>query len=229
MQGTIREPRDLAPLIDHTLLKADATDKDIEKLCEEAVSHGFKAVCVMPIFVGNTRALLSSSHVLTAAVVGFPLGAHDSRVKALETEIAVAEGAHEIDMMARLDLVKAADWKAVERDVANVVDAAGPSIVKVILETGLLSESQIAGACRASEAGGAAFVKTSTGFLSRGASLEDVKIMRANTSKAVKIKASGGIKNFAQAVALIDAGAERLGTSSGIFLVTGRSAPGAGY
>ena len=228
MQGP-SAPADLAPLIDHTLLKADTTDQDISKLCAEAAKHGFKAVCVNPVFVRRTRELLAGTSVLTAAVVGFPLGLHESRVKALEAELAVGAGAAEIDMMARLDLIKAGNWRAVEEDVRAVVTAAGRASVKVILETGLLSAAELGDACRASEAGGAAFVKTSTGFLSRGASLEDMVIMRANCSLKVKIKASGGIKTFAQAAALVTAGAERLGTSSGVFLVTGREAPAAGY
>lgn len=229
MQGTIQSPPDLAPYIDHTLLKADASEQDIIRLCEEALKHGFKAVCVNPTFVGLTRKHLAHSKILSAAVVGFPLGTHLARVKALEAELAVGDGAGEIDMVIRIDLVKARDWRAVEADIASVVKASGVAGVKVILETGLLSQDEIVGACKASEAAGAAFVKTATGFLGRGATIEDIRLMRATCSSSVKIKASGGVKTFAQAAELIAAGADRLGTSSGIFLVSGDGAASAGY
>lgn len=230
MQGTISRPSDLAPFIDHTLLKAEAGEKDVVRLCEEARAHRFKAVCVNPTFVRLAHRNLEGSGVLTASVIGFPLGAHLTRIKALETELAVADGASEIDMVLRIDLAKAADWRSVENDIAAVVKAAGNAIVKVILETGLLSGEEIAGACKASEAAGAAFVKTATGFLGRGASLEDILLMRRSCSPHVKIKASGGIKTFAQAKQLIEAGADRLGTSSGVHLVSGDgTAPATGY
>lgn len=230
MQGTISQPSDLAPLIDHTLLKAEAGEKDIRRLCEEARTNRFKAVCVNPTFVRLCHRTLTGSGVLTASVIGFPLGAHLTRIKALETELAVADGAAEIDMVLRIDLVKAGDWQGVETDIAAVVKAAGPALVKVILETGLLTNDEIVGACKASEAAGAAFVKTATGFLGRGASLEDILLMRKSCSPHVKIKASGGIKTFAQAKQLIEAGANRLGTSSGVHLVSGDgTAPSTGY
>jgi len=229
VQGSIKTPLDLASLIDHTLLKADAVEADIVRLCNEAMTHQFKAVCVNPPFVRLTREILASSKVLSAAVVGFPLGAHHARVKALETELAVGDGAAEIDMVLRIDLVKARDWRGVEADIAAVVRAAGPAGVKVILETGLLNTEEIVGACKASESAGAAFVKTATGFLGRGATIEDVHLMRSSCSPSVKIKASGGVKTFEQAVAMVEAGADRLGTSSGVFLVSGHGAASAGY
>ncbi len=229
MQGTITAPGDLAPLIDHTLLKADATESEIARLCEEAKLHRFKAVCVNPVFVKRTREWLEGTQVLSASVIGFPLGASLSKVKALETEQAVADGASEIDMVIRLDLVKIASWKAAEQDVREVVRAAGNAVVKVILETGLLKPEEIVNACRASEAAGAGFVKTATGFLGRGATIEDVKLMRQTCSSHVKIKASGGIKTFAQAQAMVAAGADRLGTSSGVALVTGSDVSPSGY
>lgn len=228
MQGTIRftggSPRDLSPYIDHTLLKADATEKDIVRLCEEAKLHRFKAVCVNPIFVKKTREILGSTEVLTASVIGFPLGTSLPQVKALETELAIRDGAREIDMVIRLDLVKAGNWREVERDINEVVKAASGNIVKVILETGLLTREEIIASCRASEAAGAAFVKTATGFLGRGATIDDVRLMRESCSSAIKIKASGGVKTFEQAVSMIEAGADRLGTSSGVALVTGAQA-----
>lgn len=222
----IREPKDLAPYIDHTLLKPESTLKDIEKLCAEARQYTFKAVCVNPIFVKATRELLADSSVMTASVIGFPLGTSLAKVKALETELACADGAREIDMVIRLDLAKSGQWSAAEKDIAEVVRAAGGHVVKVILETGLLSVDEIAHACRASENAGAHFVKTATGFLGRGATVDDVVLMKK--SCRLEVKASGGVKTFEQAVAMIDAGATRLGTSSGVALVTGAKA-GGGY
>lgn len=229
MQGTrngaetliIQRPSDLAQFIDHTLLKAEATQADIRKLCEEARAHSFKAVCVNPIHVRATREWLGGSSVLTASVIGFPLGASLARVKALETENAIRDGAAEIDMVIRIDLAKEGRWAEAEADIAEVVRAASGAPVKVILETGLLNEEQIKNACRVSENAGAAFVKTATGFLGRGATIEDVTLMRRSCSDRVQIKASGGVKTFDQAKALIHAGARRLGTSSGVALVTG--------
>jgi deoxyribose-phosphate aldolase len=236
----IQSNKDLAPYIDHTALKAESTASDIRKLCEEAKLHSFKAVCVNPIFVGLARELLSQdtvgskagngaeSKVLIASVIGFPLGASLSRVKALETELAIGDGASEIDMVIRLDLVKSAEWSAVEKDIRQVVQAARGNVVKVILETGLLTEKEIVRACQASESAGAAFVKTATGFLGRGATVEDIVLMRKSVGPSVQIKASGGVKTFAQAKAMIEAGANRIGTSSGVALVSGATA-GAGY
>ncbi len=228
MQSTVNEPRDLAPFIDHTLLKPEATLKDIERLCAEAREHSFKAVCVNPIFVARASKFLNSSPVLTVSVVGFPLGVSLSRVKSLETELAVADGADEIDMVIRLDLVKNANWREAEDDIRCVVKAAGGKIVKVILETGLLTANEIGHSCRISEAAGAHFVKTATGFLGRGATVEDIKLMKKSMSLKMEIKASGGVKTFEQAVAMIESGATRLGTSSGVALVTGEKASG-GY
>lgn len=215
--------KDLAPYIDHTLLRADATSAEIQRLCSEAIRFSFKAVCVNPIFVKATRDMLAGTRVLTASVVGFPLGASLTRVKSLETECAIDDGAREIDMVLRLDLVKSAAWKNVEADIAAVVKAAGGHAVKVILETGLLTHDQISHACKVAEAAGASFVKTSTGFLGRGATIEDIQIMRKSCSKHMQIKASGGIKTFAQALAMIEAGATRIGTSCGVTLLEGGS------
>jgi deoxyribose-phosphate aldolase len=215
---------DLAPFIDHTLLKPEATESDIIRICNEAREHKFKAVCVNPIFVAKTREILSGSKVLTASVIGFPLGASLSKLKALESEAAVRDGATEIDMVIRIDLVKQARWKEAEADVHAVVEAVPKAIVKVILETGLLTPDEIVAACKLSEAAGAHFVKTATGFLGRGATIEDIRLMRQSVSKHIEIKASGGVKNFEQARAMIDAGATRIGTSSGVALVMGQTA-----
>lgn len=229
MQGTIKHSRDLASYIDHTLLKPDATETDIRRLCEEARHYKFKAVCVNPVFVKQTRKWLRTSPVLSVSVVGFPLGASLTRTKALEAELAVHDGAAEIDMVIRLDLLKERRWKKVERDISEVVKASGPAPVKVIIETGLLTESEIIRACKCSEAAGASFIKTSTGFLGRGATVEDVQLIRKSCSPTMKIKASGGVKSFEQALALIDAGADRLGTSSGVLIVNGQEAPNGTY
>lgn len=225
----ITTPSELAPYIDHTLLKADTSESDIRRICQEARTHSFKAVCVNPTFVALACRELQSSSIMTASVVGFPLGTHATEVKALEAERAVQDGASEIDMVVRIDLVKAGAWREVEKDIAGVVRASGPAGVKVILETGLLTQAEIENACRASEGAGAAFVKTATGFIGRGATIEDVKIMRSSCGPGVRIKASGGIKSFSQAVALVAAGADRLGTSSGVLLVTGQDMPTQGY
>lgn len=221
-------PKDLAPFIDHTLLKPESTLADIERLCREAREHAFKAVCVNPVFVAKTRKFLDGSNVLTASVVGFPLGVSHAGTKAIETARAVTEGASEIDMVIRLDLIREGLIEDAASDIAAVVRAAEGAVVKVILETGLLTHDQIVAACRASEMGGAHFVKTATGFLGRGASVEDIKLMKKSISSKMEIKASGGVKTFEQAVAMIDAGATRLGTSSGVALVTGTVA-GGGY
>jgi deoxyribose-phosphate aldolase len=223
---SIERPQDLAQFIDHTLLKPEATLSDIEKLCEEAKRHSFKAVCVNPIFVRATRKFLEGSNVITASVIGFPLGASLPETKAKETELAIRDGAREIDMVIRLDLVREDKWDEVTADISAVVRAANGHPVKVILETGMLTREQIQKACAASEKAKAAFVKTATGFLGRGATVEDVELMKQSCS--LEVKASGGVKTFEQAKAMIMAGATRLGTSSGVQLVTGAQASG-GY
>ena len=220
-------PRDLATTIEQTLLKANASARDVQTLAEEALRNGFRGVCVNPTLVKQVSGILRGSKTLVVSVVGFPLGTHPSAVKALEAQMAVAEGADEIDMVMRIDLAKAGEWKAVEEDIRAVVKAAGSAPVKVILETGFLAPDEIRAACRASEAAGAAFVKTSTGMLGqRGATVDDVTLMRESCS--LQVKASGGVKTFEQAKALIQAGATRIGTSSGVALVTGTEAK-AGY
>lgn len=215
------EPAELAAFIDHTLLRADATIADIENHCAEASKHQFCAVCVNPVFVLAASRFLKGQSVLIAAVVGFPLGANCTETKVAEARLAIQHGAREIDMVMNLGAAKAAHWSDVENDIRAVVIASAPGIVKVILETSLLSESEIRLACEASERAGAHFVKTSTGFLGRGASLRDVEIMRASISENMEVKASGGVKTFAGAVEMIQAGASRIGTSAGVVLVSG--------
>lgn len=224
----VKAPSELAPFIDHTLLKAEATAVDIDKLCDEALRYRFKGVCVNSIFIGQVANRLKGSSVVPVSVVGFPLGAMLSEAKARETELAVLAGAQEIDTVLAIGALKAGDTRYAEADLKTVVRAAGQAPVKVILETGLLTNEEIALACRISESAGAHFVKTATGFLGRGASLDDIHLMKKSCSPRMKIKASGGIKTFKQARELIHAGAHRLGTSSGVALVSG-SAAGAGY
>lgn len=225
----VQTPAELAPFIDHTLLRADATQKEIERLCAEALRCKFKGVCVNSTYVERVATLLQGSGVLTVSVVGFPLGAMLSAAKAFETELAVKCGAQEIDTVIALGALKSGDFKHCEDDLCTVIRAAGGAPVKVIIETGLLSESEIVSACQISEAAGATFVKTATGFLGRGASIDDMRLMRATLSPRMQIKASGGIKSFAQACELIATGADRLGTSSGVALVSGNGVPANGY
>ncbi len=224
----LKAPSELAAFIDHTLLKAEATRAEIERMCEEALKYSFKGVCVNSIYVPLVASLLKNSAVLPVSVVGFPLGAMLLGAKVRETELAVQAGAKEIDTVIAIGLLKSGDWKAVEDDIRQTVKAAGSIPVKVILETGLLSEQELIQSCKVSESAGAAFVKTATGFLGRGASLHDIRVMRKSVSAKVQIKASGGVKTFQHARELILAGADRLGTSSGVALVTGQVA-GGGY
>jgi deoxyribose-phosphate aldolase len=206
---------DVAKLIDHTLLKPEATTDDVIALCLEANEFGFGAVCVMPIHVSTAAATLEPG-IEVCTVVGFPSGAVDSRVKAIEAAFAVANGATEIDMVASLGLIKSGDWDAVEADIAEVATAVPNAMLKVILETGVLTEREIAEACRVARSAGADFVKTSTGFHpTGGATIAAVTLMAETVGDDVGIKASGGIRSAADARAMLDAGATRLGTSSG--------------
>lgn len=229
-------PQELAPFIDHTLLKADASDAMVETLCREAQLHHFYAVCVNGAHVAKAREFLGANDdVKIAAVVGFPLGAMATRVKAFEAEQAVADGASEIDMVLRVDLAKTKSWAALRSDVAAVIEAVRDrALVKVILETGLLSLDEIAAAAKASDEAGAHFVKTCTGFSTSGlpagaATVEHVALMRASVRAHVQIKASGGVRDFRTAQALIAAGASRLGTSSGVALVTDQQTSAQSY
>jgi deoxyribose-phosphate aldolase len=218
-QKILAEPKLLAAFIDHTLLKPEASAQDIEKLCREAMQFSFKAVCVNPNRVALAKAFLNLSQVLIASVVGFPLGAHSAAVKALEAERAEDQGASEIDMVLDIGKLKEKNYIEVASDISGVVQAARSCRIKVILETGLLTSEEIRIACRISEESGAHFVKTSTGFLGRGASLEDLQIMSESISSHIEIKASGGIRDLKTACEMIGAGASRIGTSSGVQLV----------
>ncbi|MBP7213138.1 MAG: deoxyribose-phosphate aldolase [Anaerolineaceae bacterium] len=211
----------LAPIIDHTLLKADATGEQIDKLCREALEYGFGAVCVNSYWVKRCREALQGSSVKVASVVGFPLGAMSKKAKREETEKAVKDGAAEIDMVINIGELKAGNLLAVARDINGVVSEAHKTgaIVKVIIETCLLSEEEKINACLIAKEAGADFVKTSTGFSTGGATVEDVALMRAVVGENMGVKASGGIRNYADALKMIEAGASRIGASSGIAIV----------
>ncbi|CAG7639454.1 Deoxyribose-phosphate aldolase [Paenibacillus solanacearum] len=216
------DKKQIASYIDHTLLKAEADESAIRKLCEEAKQHGFYSVCVNGTWVPLCRELLQGTGVKIAVVCGFPLGANDSSVKAYEAAKAAEQGAEEIDMVLQIGLLKQGDFNAVREDIRAVVQAVqGKAIVKVIFETGQLTDEQKIAACRLSEEAGAHFVKTSTGFGQGGATEDDIRLMRANVSAAIGVKASGGVRDFETAVKMIEAGATRLGTSSGVAIITG--------
>lgn len=212
----------LPSYIDHTLLKADATTEAILKLCDEARTYNFYSVCVNSGWVPTCIRALNGSAVRVSAVVGFPLGANLSGAKAFEAAKAAECGATDIDMVLQVGALLAGDETLVRDDIRAVVEAVkGKAIVKVILETGFLNEEQKRTGCRLAEEAGAHFVKTSTGFGPGGATVDDVKLMRAAVSPDVQVKASGGVRDLAAALAMIEAGATRLGTSSGVAIVSG--------
>jgi deoxyribose-phosphate aldolase len=212
---------ELAKYIDHTILKADAKPQDIEKLCLEAAENKFAAVCVNPVFVAEAARFLADTDVGIATVIGFPLGANTTSIKVRETIEAIEAGATEIDMVIPVGLMKAGRFGDVEEDIHAVVKAAGSHIVKVIIETCYLTGDEIRKVSQICVDAGAAYVKTSTGFGPRGASVEDVTIIKSIVGGRCKIKASGGIKTYEQALAMIQAGASRIGTSSGVTIVKG--------
>jgi len=221
---SVAKPKNIASYIDHTLLKPEATKKDIRTLCEEAVANQFYAVCVNSGMLSTCREILKNTKVKIASVVGFPLGACESSIKSYETTRAFNLGAHEVDMVLNIGALKGGEFDYVEKEIISVVRAAEGNIVKVILETSLLTHDEKIRACELSLAAGAHFVKTSTGFGGGGATVEDIQLMKKIVGTKAAVKASGGIKNYEQALALIDAGATRLGTSSGVQLVSGKEA-----
>ena len=217
--------KNLARYIDHTLLKPEASLKDIERLCAEARSYNFYAVCVNGSWVTQARHFLDGSDVKVATVVGFPLGATDSDTKRFETEAAIDNGAQEIDVVINIGRLKDGDDGYVLRELRDVVEAAAERPVKVIIETCLLTNAEKIRACRIVLDAGAQFVKTSTGFSTGGATVADVKLLREIVGETFGVKAAGGIRDTQTALAMIEAGATRLGTSSGVVIV--RSKPGA--
>ena len=210
----------LSKYIDHTLLKASATPEEIKKICDEALEYDFASVCVNGCYTSLVAEKLNGSDVMTCVVVGFPLGAMVSEAKAAETSLAVKEGAQEVDMVINVGKMKAGDYEYVGKDIKAVVDASGSAEVKVILENCYLSKEEIEKACELSREAGADFVKTSTGFGPTGATVEDVALMR-KTVPGMKVKAAGGIRDRETALAMIEAGADRLGASAGIAIVQG--------
>lgn len=210
---------DIAKLIDHTLLAPDATPRQIDILCQEAERFGFAAVCISPTYVAHAADAVSGTHIPVCTVIGFPSGAHLSEVKASETELAVARGAAEVDMVINVGAAKNGDWDLVEADIASVVKASGSALVKVILETCLLTDAEIVEACKASMRAGADFVKTSTGFSTYGAKPEHVALMRSVVGTDFGVKASGGIRTRAALDEMVAAGANRIGASAGSALL----------
>lgn len=219
--------QNIARMIDHTLLKPDATKDQIIHLCNEAKEHVFASVCVNPYWVSLAAKELAGTEVKVCTVVGFPLGASTSESKAFETKDAISKGAQEIDMVMNIGALKSGDLATVEQDIREVVEAANGTLVKVILETGLLNEEEIVAASKASKAAGAHFVKTSTGFGYGGATVEAVRIMRETVGPEIGVKASGGVRDLAGAEAIIVAGANRIGASASVAIVTGGKGTGA--
>jgi deoxyribose-phosphate aldolase len=213
----------IAHTIDHTLLSPETTSQEIDKLCEEARQYEFYSVCVAPCWIEHAKKRLGGSKVKVVTVISFPHGNDLFSSKALASQQAKKAGADEVDMVMNLGGAKEGNWSLVEKDIAEVVKAVNPTPVKVILETCLLSEDQIRKACFAATQGGAKFVKTSTGFSKAGATIEAVRLMKSSIPPTMEVKASGGIRDLATALAMIEAGATRLGTSSGAAIISGKS------
>ncbi len=207
--------------IDHTNLKANASIKDIEKLCDEAREYDFMSVCINPGFVRYAKALLAGSDVLVCTVIGFPLGANTIDTKVFEAENAIENGADELDMVINISKLKDGDYDYIQREIEAIVEVAEDRVVKVIIETCYLTEEEKIAACKIATKAGASFVKTSTGFGSGGATLEDVILMKNNVSPEVEVKASGGVRTLEDLENYIKAGATRIGTSSGVQLLKG--------
>ena len=213
---------DISKTIDHTLLKPDASKDGVEKLCKEAAEYKFKAVCVNPSHIELCKKLLKDTEVKVATVVGFPLGANTTETKVFETKDSVLKGADEIDMVINIGALKEGDHQLVENDIKAVVNACeGKAIVKVIIETCLLTDYEKRKACELSMSAGAHFVKTSTGFSTGGATVEDVALMKSVVGSNLEVKASGGVRDRETALLMIEAGATRIGTSSGIKIIEG--------
>ncbi|MCR8968678.1 deoxyribose-phosphate aldolase [Facklamia sp. 7083-14-GEN3] len=212
---------ELNKYIDHTLLNANATKVQIKQVCQEALEYKFMSVCINPVWVSYAYELLKDSDVKVCTVIGFPLGANTSSTKVFEAKEAVKNGASEIDMVINIGAAKAADWETVEEDIRQVVQAVPEEIiVKVIIETSLLEKEEKVKACLAAKAAKADFVKTSTGFSTGGAVKEDIVLMRSTVGDTMGVKASGGVSDKATAMVMIEAGANRIGASKGIKIVS---------
>ena len=213
------DKKTIAAMIDHTLLKPEATPAQIEKLCAEAAEYHFASVCVNPVYIPLAARLLKGTGVKVCCVVGFPLGAIAPEQKAAEAASCAAMGAEELDMVIHVGAAKAGDWALVQRDIEGVVKAAAGHTVKVIIETCLLTDEEKVKACEAAKAAGAHFVKTSTGFSTGGATTHDIALMRKTVGPEMGVKASGGIRDYETAMAMIEAGANRIGASAGIAIM----------
>ena len=213
------DKKTIASMIDHTLLKPEATPAQVEKLCAEAAEYHFASVSVNPVYIPLAARLLDGTGVRVCCVVGFPLGAIAPEQKAAEAASCAAMGAEELDMVIHVGAAKAGDWALVQRDIAGVVKSAAGRTVKVIIETCLLTDEEKVKACEAAKAAGADFVKTSTGFSTGGATTHDIALMRKTVGPEMGVKASGGIRDYATAMAMIEAGANRIGASAGIEIV----------
>ncbi|MCM3599524.1 deoxyribose-phosphate aldolase [Robertmurraya korlensis] len=214
--------KEIAKMIDHTLLKAEATKAQIEQLCAEAKEYQFASVCVNPTWVAYASELLKGTGVDVCTVIGFPLGANTPETKAFETTNAIENGATEVDMVINIGALKNGDDSLVEKDIQAVVNAAkGKALTKVIIETSLLTEEEKVRACKLAVSAGTDFVKTSTGFSTGGATVEDIALMRKTVGPTIGVKASGGVRSAEDAKNMIEAGATRIGASSGIAIVKG--------
>jgi deoxyribose-phosphate aldolase len=213
----------IARMIDHTNLKPYATEKDIERTCNEAIKYGFASVCVNPCYAKLASKLLSGSNVNVCTVIGFPLGANKKEVKCLEARLAIEDGAKEIDMVMNISEFKSGNYSYVRDEIKQIVDIARSknAICKVIIETCYLSDEEKRNACRIVKEAGADFVKTSTGFGTKGADVNDVKLIKEIVGNEIGIKAAGGIRNIEQAIEMVNAGATRIGTSAGVEIIEG--------
>ena len=212
----------IAAMIDHTILKADATEEQVRKICKEAIEYKFASVCVNSCYIPLVASMLKGSGVKVCSVVGFPLGAMSSAAKAAETKDVVKNGADEVDMVINVGALKMKNYEYVKNDIAAVVAARGSAIVKVIIETCLLTDEEKVEACKLAVAAGADFVKTSTGFSTGGATAEDISLMRKTVGPDIGVKASGGIRDYETAAKMVEAGASRIGASASVAMVSGK-------
>lgn len=215
--------------IDHTVLKADTTKETVQKIIDEAIKYDFMSVCLNPTWVAYAAEKLADTDVKVCTVIGFPLGANTSEVKAFEASEAIKNGADEVDMVINIGAAKAGDWDLVTSDIAAVVAVSKAVTTKVIIETALLTDDEKVNACQAAVKAGADFVKTSTGFSTAGATATDIALMRQTVGPDMGVKASGGVRSIADAEVMIAAGATRLGTSNGVDIMKGNIADVGGY
>ena len=221
------ENKNIASIIDHTILKADATKEAVEKICKEAIEYKFASVCINPANVALCAELLKDSGIKVCTVIGFPLGANTSEVKAFETKDAIEKGANEVDMVINIGALKDKDYDYVKKDIEAVVEVAkGKALTKVIIETCLLTDEEKVKACELAKEAGADFVKTSTGFSTGGSTPEDIKLMRETVGPEMGVKASGGVRSLKDAKAVIENGATRIGASASVAICNGQTTSG---